>query len=281
MIPRLVTVIIFLFCGTMTALLVKSVLHPEASGLADVSPNVLFDLFAARTEGSELDVWETNRITGNCYLSPQNIVALPHVRREQVKVNIKFLIKLRQEIMGSSVLDLSGSAMLHSSGSVDHLSLDLQLAGSVPPLKLSIRQAGDSEWPSLTLSRGKEVLFESLGGKSADAANSWLVSAMLNNIGLPEDIMTGKQAREQASVTVRAGHIEAGGETFDGYLLASGGAAESQFRLYMANTGEILRIDTPLTGDNGLGLRFLARSLRPPDAKSPVLEAFPQLKSPP
>ncbi|HEX2748450.1 MAG TPA: hypothetical protein VHM91_10660, partial [Verrucomicrobiales bacterium] len=58
--PRLISAIIFLFCGTMTALLVRSVLFPENSGLADVAPNVPFDLFVARTEGSSLDIWEAN-----------------------------------------------------------------------------------------------------------------------------------------------------------------------------------------------------------------------------
>lgn len=62
--------------------------------------------------------------------------------------------------------------------------------------------------------------------------------------------------------------MEAGGSTFDGSRHEQR-HPDSSFRLYLSNTGEILRIDTPFTGESQLGLRLLAQSLRPKEATAP------------
>lgn len=85
----LITAFIFLFCGTMTTLLVRSVLIPEESRLSEVAPNIPFDLFASRSEGSGMDVWEGSRIAGHVQFTPLNGGPVPGERRDQVTVRRK------------------------------------------------------------------------------------------------------------------------------------------------------------------------------------------------
>jgi|GEM_PF-4798178 len=272
---RLVTAIIFLFCGTMTLLLVRSVLYPEDSGLAAVTPAVPFNYFAARTEGSSLDIWDANRIIGSCEITPHNGGTGGAVQRDKVVVRIEIRIALPQELMGSGRLDVSGEVLLHSNGIVDNLKLEFVLSGSLPQVRLLVDQSGDRKWPMLKLTRGKDTLFEFAPGQPSDMASNLIVSAMLRNIGISEEAFSAKTSKDAGPGAVRAGYIEAGGETFDGYLFTSGSDRETQFRLYMSNTGQILRISTPLTGDNGLGLRLLAQSLAPKGAARPsILEGY-------
>jgi hypothetical protein len=99
-----------------------------------------------------------------------------------------------------------------------------------------------------------------------------VVDTMLRSTGLPLESLRSKAEAAQASATVRAGYFEAGGSRHDGYIFTAGDESAPQLVLYMANTGEILRLDTPFTGDNQLGLRFLAESLRPSGTPVPVLD---------
>ncbi|HEX2749258.1 MAG TPA: hypothetical protein VHM91_14720 [Verrucomicrobiales bacterium] len=272
--PRLISAIIFLFCGTMTALLVRSVLFPENSGLADVAPNVPFDLFVARTEGSSLDIWEANKIIGTCHISPSGVgVAGPKVRKAKVRVKVDVIIQLPREIMGGRLIDISADLWLHADGNIDLLSeeeianpaLEFKLRGSVPEIRLSVSQPPANKPPRLKLVRGGLTLFESSGGLQSGDPNSQIISGLLQAAGVPPESLTAREEPEKSTATVRAGHIEAGGETFDGYVLTTGSDEESRFSLYMSNTGEILRVHTPFSGKNDLGLRLLSETVSPKD----------------
>jgi len=265
MTARLATVLIFLFCGTMTVLLVRSVLYPEESRLAEVAAQVPFDLFAARTEGSNLDIWEGNRITGKCEIVPHNAASGPRARHESVEVRLEIVLQLRHTFMGSDLLDVSGSAVIHTDGSLSDYDLDISLLNSIPSITLSITQPADQKWPALKLMRGNAVLFESSAGKLLEGKEG-IASGMLLALGIPPEALSGKQTENEAPSSVRAGHIEAGGQTFDGYLFTSGADEETKFRLYLSNTGEILRIKTPL------GLEMLAESLRPTGVEVPSFQ---------
>lgn len=70
---RLAAIAIVLFCGTMTALLVRAVYWPEESRLSAIAPQVPIELFLKRLEGTPLDIWEANKITGNLYLNPYGL----------------------------------------------------------------------------------------------------------------------------------------------------------------------------------------------------------------
>lgn len=108
----------------------------------------------------------------------------------------------------------------------------------------------------------KKLPSTSAAGPPDAAAGSEMALLILQSAGMSPDLLTAK-AKDAPPATFRKGRIEAGGETFVGYLLTTGSSEDSKFRLYMANTGEILRITTPL------GLEMLAESLCPKDAVRP------------
>jgi hypothetical protein len=276
MIPRLITVFIFVFCGTMTTLLVRSVLYPRGTGLAKVSPQAAFDFFAARSEGSNLDVWEGNHITGSAQITPHGSIMRPKEGTASVKVNISVLIRLPQPILNSETIKLAGDAILHSDGRLDDLDLELYLPGSLPRVSLIINQPAGKPFPSLTLKQANTVLFSNEPGKEQSGPMALMVETMLKGTGLSMDALHESKAESPAEV--RTGYFDAGGSKHDGFLLTNGEDSSSRFDLYMANTGEVLRIDTPLTGDNELGLRFLAENLRPPDTPDPNLDEYRDLK---
>lgn len=270
MIPRLATVFIFLFCGTMTALLVRSVIDPENSGLAAVPSRIPFDYFAARTEGSVLDIWDGNRIIGTCEFTPQHPGKKPDMHPDRLRIRVDIDIELSQPILGSKRLDVSGNIYMQPDGGIDELELTFVLQKAVPQHQLSIHQQARKRWPAIKLERGPYVIFQSRAGDAPDPVNGMLMSAMLESAGITSESLSAKaeQAAGAATVTVRAGHIEAGGQQFDGYLL-TGGSGETEYRLYMSNTGQILQVTTPMTGHNGLGLRMLADFLKPEGVRRP------------
>ena len=275
MTARLATVLIFLFCGTMTVLLVRSVLYPEESRLADVAPHVPFDLFVARAEGSQLDIWDGQRITGDCHIEPKGVGADPLARYDKVNVRVTLRLLLRQMIMGYERVDVSGDAVLHADGKVDDFDLTFTLAGAQSPIRLSIKQAADQKSLALKLMSGKAVVFESSAGKPLEGADGLIADGMLQALGIPPDALLRNQPESTTPSTVRAGNIEAGDQSFNGFLFTSGADEESKFRLYMSNTGEILRIKTPL------GVEMLAESLRPKGTEAPKLERYPQTRNNP
>ena len=266
---RLATVLIFLFCGTMTVLLVRSVLYPEESRLATVAPHVPFDLFVARTEGSHLDIRDGQRIIGNCAVVPHSANSGPRVKEEKVAVRLEMLLQLGRTILGSNLIDVSGEIVVHSDGSVDGFDLGISLANSQPSFQLSIKQPPDQKWPDLKLSKDGAVVFESSAGKLLEGTDGIIAGGMLQALGIPTDALSGKHPESDTPSTVRAGDFPAGGQSFDGFVLTSGADEETKFRLYLSNTGEILKIKTPL------GLEMLAESLRPAGDVAPKFERYP------
>ena len=115
---------------------------------------------------------------------------------------------------------------------------------------------------------GMTVLFESSAGKPLEGTEGFVAGGMLQSLGISPDALSGRKEESAPPSTVRAGNIEAGGQSFDGFLFTSGADEETKFRLYMANTGEILHIKTPL------GMEMLAESLRPAGVKAPPLERY-------
>jgi hypothetical protein len=271
--PRITALAILLFCGTMTTLLIRSVYWPEESGLATVAPQVPVGLFLLRSEGSNLDVWEGNKITGSLYLTPHsvNLSAAQPGGRQGGRVRLEATLELTQPSLQARHLSLYGNCFFHTGGEVDDLDLTLTLH-SKPEIRLMVKHPAGDRWPSLTLTRGGDTLFTSTGGQTPDAANSQLFQLLTTAAGFPPDsLLAGESAKRPA--IVRAGRISAGGEEHDGYYISPGGdGEEAGFRLYVANTGEILRIETPFSKDSALGLRLLSQGLRPPGAAVPDLQ---------
>ena len=280
---RLVTAIIFLFCGTMTVLLVRSVLFPEGTGLAAVSTHKAFDYFAARSEGegSVLDIWERDSIIGSCRITPRsgdakalNNDAKALTKIDKIGVDVDIRVRLQQEVLNSRQVVVGGAVVLHADGMIDDLRLRFSLPGSRPPIELELRQPPGQEWPSMELRQGTTTLVESRDGKITGGVHAWMVGMMLKNVGMSENLFAARASRSSGVLRARAGHVRAGGQTFDGFVLSSSDDEAAGFTIYLSNTGEILRIDTPFTGENQLGLRLLSRSLAPKDAARPVIDKF-------
>ena len=274
MIPRLVTAFIFIFCGIMTTLLVRSVLYPKGSDLAKVSPQAAFDCFASRGVPSNLDVWDGNKITGSCQITPYASTSRPPEGTAFIRVNVTILIRLGEPLLNSKILKLTGDANLHSNGRLDDLKLELALPGSLPRVTLTIQQPVGQPSPSLILKRASEVLYSNEPGREQDGLMSLMVENMLKGAGLSLDALNAPAEKSDTAAEVRSGYFDAGGSKHDGFLLTNGGDASTRFDLYMANTGEVLRIDTPLTGEQELGLRFLAENLRPPGTPEPEIGEY-------
>ncbi|HWB05853.1 MAG TPA: hypothetical protein VG796_22720 [Verrucomicrobiales bacterium] len=285
MYPRLITAVIFLFCGTMTTLLVRSVLYPEDSKLATADPGIPFGLFASRTEGSSLDIWDANKIIGNCRITPSGSAFGLKGQKKRVKVRVEVLIRLGREIMGSSLVDITAELWLHSdgdlelqsdgAGEIDRPPLRLTLHApkpEIPEIRLTVSQPEGGKPPVLELTRGNLTLFKSSAGLNPGDINGQLAGALLQSAGVPPEALAAKDTREKSTSTVRKGHIEAGGESFDGFVLSTGSDEDTRFSLYLSNTGEILRIHTPLSGKNELGLRLLSETLAPKNVDRPDLE---------
>lgn len=282
MIPRLITACIFIFCGIMTAKLVHSILYPEGSDLAKVPPRIIFDHFVDRTDGSDLDIWEGNKIIGSCKIDPHPPVmhAKDGSGTASVKVDLTVLIRLPQPMLNSKTIKLAGDMVLHSNGNLDNLDLELSLPGSIPRVALLIVQPSGQASPFLTLKRGaNEILFSNAPGAKQDGPMAFMVEAMLKSSGLSMDTLSQtieqKKAEQSPDPIARTGLFYAGGKRFSGYLLTNGAAAENAgFALFMEDTGEIMRIDTPLTGEGQLGLRCLTESRRPPGVEKPDLDEY-------
>lgn len=271
--PRLAALLILLFCGTMTSLLVRSVYWPEESRLSTVAPQVPVELFLKRSEGADMDIWEANRVTGSLYLTPFGLSTRSGDGVRGGKVRIEATIRLKQPVMGAELLGVRGTCFFSTAGEVDDLDLNFQLPAK-PEIRLAIRQPAGEKWPSIHLERGDVTLFQSKGGQTADSANSYLVNLITSAVGIsPEALMSS--AREPAPAIVRSGLITAGGEQYDGFYIAPGAENSESFQLYMANTGEILRIETPFSKTSELGLRLLSKALRPAGTEVPELNLFP------
>ena len=279
MIPRLITALIFLFCGTMTTLLVRTVLYPQGTGLAIVEPKVAFDHFVQKSEGSTLDVWDGNNIIGSCFIRPsESIMKFPN-GTSGIKVLFTFTIRLGTPLLNSSTLRMTGSGIMHSDGEVTRLDMELTLPGSRPQLILTIKHTDAKKPPVITLRQGQDdILYTNNPGSPADAAKSLLVESMLKSAGVPMSTFTDPDSSKEPEAVVRAGWFEAGGKRSDGFILTNGGDEESRFELYLENTGEILRIETPLSGGNRLGLRMLSESRRPSGAIVPDLDEYRDFK---
>ena len=269
---RIAALLILLFCGTMTTLLVRSVYWPEESRLSAVVPQVPVELFLKRSEGADLDIWEANRVTGSLYLSPFGLSTRSGDGVRGGKVRIEATIRLKQPVMGTQLLGLQGSCFFSTEGEVDDLDLNFKLPAQ-PEIRLTIRQPAGDKWPSIHLEGGGMTLFQSKGGETADTANSYLVNLITSAVGIsPEDLISS--SAKPTPTIVRSGLITAGGEQFDGFYIAPGGEDSQSFQLYMANTGEILRIETPFSESSELGLRLLSKALRPAGTEVPVLNLY-------
>jgi hypothetical protein len=113
------TALIFGFCGLMTTLLVRSILFPENSQLATASPQAICELFASRSEGTDMDIYEGDTITGQCRITPLSGPPIPSRRLESVRVALNGTLQLRGPFASFGQLALNSRFDLSVTGGAD------------------------------------------------------------------------------------------------------------------------------------------------------------------
>jgi hypothetical protein len=264
------TALIFGFCGLMTTLLVRSILFPENSQLATASPQAICELFASRSEGTDMDIYEGDTITGQCRITPLSGPPIPSRRLESVRVALNGTLQLRGPFASFGQLAFNSRFDLSVSGDVTSFDLNLRLPKADPPIDLRIDQPKGAAWPAITLTRGTTIAFTSNSGAEPDAATKSLLLWLSSTLGINPDQLatltnppTGSPPAS-ASLSARGGRITVANSSTDGFILArSDSGSNRAFRLYIASTGEILRIETPSS------FNLLSDSFRPPDIAPP------------
>ncbi len=259
------TTLIFGFCGLMTTLLVRSILFPENSQLATASPQAICELFASRSEGTDMDIYEGDTIIGQCRITPLSGPPIPSRRLESVRVALNGTLQLRGPFASFGQLALNSRFDLSVSGDVTSFDLNLRLPKADPPIDLRIDQPKGAAWPAITLTRGTHIAFTSNSGAEPDAATKSLLLWLSSTLGINPDQLASlskppSASTPSASLSARAGRITVANSSTDGFILARSDADSNRaFRLYIASTGEILRIETPSS------FNLLSESFRPPD----------------
>ena len=255
---RLLTATIFGFWICMTGILLRSIWFPADSRLTEVNPGAVFQLIAARGEGSALDIYEGRRIVGNL-----SVLALPGKRLGQQNVtNLKLngQLDLNSPLLPGTRLDLNCQLDLDRDGNV--LSSLLTLSTSKPNLKLVLGQTSPDAALSVLLEKDARVLVDStLGGHGNTQANP-MIALLLGSLGMSYADFNAVQAEAEGKaasmrIEARQGEFELGSTTRQGFVLKIGSPGKPGFRMCVDNTGEIVLLETPVS------YHLMTESLRP------------------
>ena len=257
---------IFAFCGTMTTLLVRSIYFPEESRLAEASPAAIFELFASRSEGSDMDVYEGPTITGRARITPLTGPPNPDRRLDSLRFAINGTLLLRGPFAQYGQLSLSSRLTVASTGEVSNYDISLRLLKADPPIDLRVIQQNAQPWPAITLTRGTSTLFQSNSGAKPDAATQALLDLILSASGITADLSAPEPT--PATISARSGRITVADRSLDGYLVSLRHPSQpAAFRFSLAATGELLRIETPA------GFELLSDDLRPLGVPVPTFDS--------
>ena len=256
---HLITASIFLFCGVMTTLLVRSVYFPDSTALSRTSPRAVFELVASRDESSDLILMDGRHPMGSINITPfskeSNLVG---TRLEKLPVRFRArLASSRNDDPSAQPILINGNFVIGAEGTTQEINLDINIAVAGSWYHLHVSQEPGKEWPSILLERDSEPIFSANAGEQPDASTRMLLHLALSAAGMDlETFLKSRASAPPVTVTASAGRLEAAGQDFDGVVLAAGEGSHI-FKLYLDNTGRILRIDTPL------GLQAVGVSLLP------------------
>jgi hypothetical protein len=257
--PRLFTIAIIGFWLVMSGLLLRSIWFPADSRLAVVNPGAVFQLIAARGESSELDIYDDRRIVGNLSIS-----AGPS--GDNTKLGINGRLNLDSGLLPGTSLDLNSQTFLDHGGNT--LSFHLTLTTQQPKLNLIISQPSPEASPFLVLMKDGTALFDSSKAGPGQPEGNPFVALLLGTLGMSyTDFQAMRQDATAAAGTIqveaRQGKFELGNSTKQGFILKIGAPGKPGFRMCVENTGEIVRLETPVS------YHLMTESLRPDSAPVP------------
>ena len=261
LLPRLLTTVIVGFWLIMSGLLLRSIWFPADSRLAEVNPGAVFQLIAARGEPSALDIYDDRRIVGSL-----SVMATPVGNGTPARTHLKLnaQINFNSALLPGTNLDLYCHMDLDREG--NPRSWFLKLATIKPKLKLVLAQASPEAAPSVLLENdGKVLLDSSLAEPGKPEANP-LLALLLGSLGM--SYLDFQAIRADAGVKAagvkieaRQGIFELGDGTRQGFILKIGTPGQPGFRMCVDNTGEIVRLETPVS------YHLMTESVRPESAR--------------
>ena len=247
LVPRILTATIIGFWVLMTGILFRSIWFPEDSGLTQVDPGAVCQLIAARGEGSALDVYDDRVRVGNL-----SIEAAPVTKGGETLTRLKLsgLIRLGSGVLSDTNLNLNGWLELNPLGNLQ--SYRLTLITNKPAFELTMGQVSPHVAPALLVKQGRTVLMDSTLPSKGTGEGNPLMGLILGTLGLSGSEFKQIQAEAEAAaaavkIEARQGKFDLAGTTRQGFVLRIGAPGKPGYRICVENTGEIVRLETPVS----------------------------------
>jgi hypothetical protein len=248
----------------MSGMLVQSIWFPADSRLTVVNPGAVFQLITARGEPAALDIYDDRRIVGNVTITSSRLSKdLPH----PIKLKWNGQIELSHPLLTGRQLKFSSWVDLDRDGRSDSFSLDLSLTRKDElklrdDFNLTFSQTGPEAPPSLRISNGASILFDSAGISPDQLDRHPMVSVVLATLGISLKDLSAIRDRaaneaDKLVMEARQGKFDLEGKQRQGFVIKLGRPGQPGFRLCVENTGEIVQLETPTS------FHFLSESLRP------------------
>ena len=241
----------------MSGMLLRSIWFPADSRLAEVNPGAVFQLIAARGESSALDIYDDRRIVGHLSVMATPV---PNSTPARTHFNLNAQINLDSALLPGTKLDLNCQMYLDREGNPQ--SWLLSLATLKPKLNLVLAQTSPEAAPSVLLKQNGQVLLDSSSLKPGKPEANPLVALLLGTLGVSYADFQAIRAEAEVKaegirIEARQGKFELGDSTRQGFILKIGTPGKPGFRMCVDNTGEIVRLETPVS------YHLMTESVRP------------------
>ena len=263
MIPKFAAVLIVGFWLCMTGLLLRSIWFPADSGLTVVEAGAVLELVAARGEVSALDIYDDRRLVGHLTVQATKVGMGAEAL---VRLRVNGQMSLNSALLPGAEMDLNCLMELDRAGQPQRF--DFSVGTNKPRFQLMVEQSSGEGGARVRLTREGQVILEAAADGAAGAEESPMVGMLLGVLGISVadfKAMRG-QAEEAASalrVEARQGEFTLGEELRQGFVVTAGRAGQRGFRMCVENTGEIVKVETPVS------YHLLTESLRARDVALP------------
>lgn len=237
---KLLSGFVVTFWLATTGLLIQMIYFPEESRFSEVPASQVIDLFLARGEREDMDLFSGKRWVGSVNVIP--------ARKDNGRVRL-----LMDGAISVEIGELKGKVRLRSSmwmrrvGELESYSMKLEMRELGISCELSQHEGDESI--HYIVRRGDTVLLD-----SSDAAASidqqlqaqLLMRAWGIDIAqLRQQVMReGEQGGERVTMSARRGMINVEGARLKGYILAVKALGEAEIKFFFSEAGELLKMDS-------------------------------------
>ena len=231
----------------MTGILVRSIWFPADSRLTEVNPGSVFQLIAARGEASALDIYDDRVRVGHL-----TIEAAPLKKGSEALTRVKLSGQIHPDsgMLSGANLNFNGWLELNHLG--DLQSYRLSLMTIKPSFELTMVQASPQAAPDLLVKQDRTVILDSTRLDSTRPEASPLLGFIMGALGISAADFKQIQAEAEAKaaalkIEARQGKFDLAGSPRQGFVLKIGSPGKPGYRLCIENTGEIVRLETPVS----------------------------------